>query len=606
MSIAHPISILVVDDQPRNLLALEAALANVDCHVVKARSGPDALKRVLAQDFAVILLDIQMPTMDGFETAGRIRSRIRSQSTPIMFLTAYDPNGMRAAQGYGLGAIDYVYKPFDPYILRSKVTFFVELFRKTVALQARTAELTLVTAELVQREQEIGALNAQLEERVLERTEALEDAIHDLEAEATERLRSDTALHAMEHAAGAEAEIAAGRASVLAEISRVLVEDFMDHRPMLGRVAQIAAGATDTACVIQLIAEDGDDVSLVPLAVDHADTVVRAELAHVLSVPHKMADSPWYALDRAFLDAHPLRDSLSVPMLARTAIIGILSLGRFGTDALEFTDADRRFSDDLTARVALAVENARLYENARTAIELRDSFLTIAAHELKTPLTTIQGYSQLLSHQVEPGVREDDAAVRRSARMIEDRTRHLARLVEQILDVSRLVASRMHLNRYETDLVGLIRNLVAGVESRHPAREFRLDLPVERLQAAVDPMRVEQVMDNLIDNAVRYSPDGGLIEIGVAHDDEEDSVVLSVRDWGLGIPAEHRAHIFDRFHQAHAEASRSGMGLGLHISREIVVLHGGRITVSFPADGGSLFTVWIPHSVETPGGAEIG
>ena len=135
----------------------------------------------------------------------------------------------------------------------------------------------------------------------------------------------------------------------------------------------------------------------------------------------------------------------------------------------QFTDHDREFTDDLATRVALAVENARLYENARTAIELRDTFLTIAAHELKTPLTTIQGYSQLLSLQLNQGSGMDADPVRRSARMIEDRTRHLARLVEQILDVSRLVASRMQLNLEDTDLVGMIRNLVAGFE-RHDAR----------------------------------------------------------------------------------------------------------------------------------------
>src|SRR5205823_3364526 len=126
----------------------------------------------LAQEFAVILLDIRMRDMDGFETATLIRARERSQSTPIMFMTAYDRTGERAMQGYLLGAIDYVYKPFDPHILRSKVIFFVELFRKTVALEQRTAELTQVTADLACREQQVVQLNAQLEGRVIERTAA--------------------------------------------------------------------------------------------------------------------------------------------------------------------------------------------------------------------------------------------------------------------------------------------------------------------------------------------------------------------------------------------------------------------------------------------------
>src|ERR1700694_3009931 len=112
-----PISILLVDDRPSNLLALEVALGGLDCRLVKAESGLDALKCVLVQDFAVILLDIAMPRMDGFETANMIRSRERSRMTPIIFLTAYDkPGSGIQEEGYRLGAIDYIYKPFDPYI----------------------------------------------------------------------------------------------------------------------------------------------------------------------------------------------------------------------------------------------------------------------------------------------------------------------------------------------------------------------------------------------------------------------------------------------------------------------------------------------------------
>jgi signal transduction histidine kinase len=177
VALAQPVSILVVDDQPRNVLALEAALASSQYGVVKASSGPDALKCVLAHDFAVIVLDIHMPGMSGFETASLIRARERSTLTPIIFLTADDRAGERVQQGYRLGAVDYMYKPFDADILCAKVAIFVELFRKTAALEQRTAELTRVTAELVRREQQIGLLNVELEGRVIERTAALEEAV---------------------------------------------------------------------------------------------------------------------------------------------------------------------------------------------------------------------------------------------------------------------------------------------------------------------------------------------------------------------------------------------------------------------------------------------
>jgi len=412
---------------------------------------------------------------------------------------------------------------------------------------------------------------------------------------------------ALENAARAEDETSACRASVLAEVSRVLVENFMDHRPMLEHVARIVATATNTACVIELLPEDGG-LALQPCAIDHADEDVRAELSRVLSAPHHVAAEPWHDLDRGFLKSHPLRECLSVPMLARTATIGVLSLGRFASDAQPFTDHDREFTDDLATRIGLAVENARLYEHAtraieraRSAIELRDTFLTIAAHELKAPLTAIQGYAQLLSLQLNPGLELDAASPRKSAHMIEDRTRHLTRLVEQILDVSRLDASRMKLNLQDVDIVDLTSGLVAGFASRH-AREFRLHVS-KHVRAAVDPVRIGQVMANLVDNAVRYSPERGPIDISVEPEDD-DWVVLLVRDRGLGIPQEHRANLFDRFYQAHGVSYRSGMGLGLHISREIVALHGGDITAEFPADGGSQFRVRLMRSGGSPQGGE--
>src|SRR5918993_2914074 len=128
---AIPADILLVDDRPENLLALEAILGGVGGKLVKAHSGPEALKKLLAQDFAVILLDVQMPGMDGFETATFIRQRDRSRHTPIIFVTAYDRSEAAVARGYSVGAVDFLFKPIVPEILKAKVTAFIELFQKT-------------------------------------------------------------------------------------------------------------------------------------------------------------------------------------------------------------------------------------------------------------------------------------------------------------------------------------------------------------------------------------------------------------------------------------------------------------------------------------------
>jgi CheY-like chemotaxis protein len=149
----------MVDDRPENLLALEAILGNLGQRMVKAHSGPEALKKLLAQDFAVILLDVQMPGMDGFETAKYIRERERSRYTPIIFLTAYDRSESAVAKGYGVGAVDFLFKPLVPEILRAKVAAFIDLFRKTEEVKRQTEQLRL--AEQREMEQKLASQRQQ-------------------------------------------------------------------------------------------------------------------------------------------------------------------------------------------------------------------------------------------------------------------------------------------------------------------------------------------------------------------------------------------------------------------------------------------------------------
>lgn len=133
--------ILIVDDRPENLLALEAILQGLGHELVKANSGEEALKRLLAEDFALILLDVQMPGMDGFETATHIKHRERTRDVPIVFLTAIDGEAHQAFRGYAAGAVDYLSKPFDPWVLRAKVGVFIELYERRRELAQRAEEL---------------------------------------------------------------------------------------------------------------------------------------------------------------------------------------------------------------------------------------------------------------------------------------------------------------------------------------------------------------------------------------------------------------------------------------------------------------------------------
>ncbi len=187
MSVDEKVDILMVDDHPENLLALEAVLGDLGQNLIRAHSGADALKHLLVQDFAVILLDVQMPGLDGFETAALIRERERSRHTPIVFLTAINKTETHVTRGYSVGAVDYVFKPFEPEVLKAKVGAFVELSRKNKELLAEIGRRK-------QAEAEIRRLNDRLERRVLERTTALNVANQGLEAEIAERKRAEEVL----------------------------------------------------------------------------------------------------------------------------------------------------------------------------------------------------------------------------------------------------------------------------------------------------------------------------------------------------------------------------------------------------------------------------
>jgi signal transduction histidine kinase len=227
------VNILMVDDHPENLLALEASLSYLGQNIIKANSGREALKLLLDQDFAVILLDVHMPGMDGFETAALIRDREKSQNIPIIFLTAMHKGEGQVFRGYSLGAVDYIFKPFEPEILKAKVSVLIELYKKTEEimrqarlLQSKNQELDNTNRAIVDLYNEIEKKNDELETRVQERTSQLARTNEALFAEIAERKHAEeerTQLLIREQKAREQAE-AANRAKdeFLATVSHEL------------------------------------------------------------------------------------------------------------------------------------------------------------------------------------------------------------------------------------------------------------------------------------------------------------------------------------------------------------------------------------------------
>ncbi|MBN9392891.1 MAG: PAS domain S-box protein [Chloroflexi bacterium] len=309
-----------------------------------------------------------------------------------------------------------------------------------------------------------------------------------------------------------------------------------------------------------------------------------------------------------------LRSSVIIPLVARDEPLGVLSLSH-AESGRQYTAEDLDLLVELGSRAALALDNALLYRKAQEAIQERENFLSVAAHELKTPVTGMRGYAQLLTRQVTKGtIRPEGLA--QAVNTIYEQSNKLTQLINQLLDITRIEAGKLALNLQPTNLSEVVRSAVNIAQTTTTRHTLLFQEPASPVLIKVDALRIEQVLTNLLDNAIKYSPEGGPVEIEFGYDiSEEEPIVapgsdmgvtlqksrekrvrLAVKDWGLGVPEEKRALIFDRYYQAHPGSYIGGMGLGLHITKQIVELHGGEIRAEFPDTGGSKFIVILSDS----------
>jgi|GEM_PF-1220120 len=239
---------------------------------------------------------------------------------------------------------------------------------------------------------------------------------------------------------------------------------------------------------------------------------------------------------------------------------------------------------------------------AETAVALRDEFLSIASHELRTPVAILLGNTQLLERLL-AGRAQQDTHVRQSFAAIQRQLTRIQALIATMLDVSRIERGHLKIAHDPLDLVALVQTVVDEVRATTQAHPIELVVPTNPPLAMFvygDSLRLEQVMFNLLQNAIKYSPDGGSIQVTMARADEWASV--AVADHGLGIAAEALPHLFERFYRAPAVRSEhiSGLGIGLYIVHEIVTLHGGGVSVASEQGAGSTVTVRLPLATPQP------
>jgi PAS domain S-box-containing protein len=514
-------SILIVDDHPANLLAFEAVLRPLGHRIVKASSGHDAVRQLRNGTFALILLDVQMPGLDGLETASLIQARSQTGRIPIIFITAASQEVEQVVKGYSHGAVDYLLKPVDPDVLRSKVRVFVELFEKGELIKAQEALLRQRERERLERE---GARSL---------------------AESEERYRS----------------------LVLATANIVWTAD--RH----GRVT--VASPTWMEFTGQSIDEHR---GLGWLDAVHPDDRDEARRRWIKSIEN---DEPYdieYRL-RTQGGAYAFMSVRAVPVFDREGAVR------------EWIGA----STDITDRKTAEQEREQLYarerharEVAQEAVQVRDDFLSVASHELNTPLTPLKLQLGMLRRDSDP------ARVASRLDTIERQVDRFGELVARLLDVSRIAAGRLALEPEALNVGTVVRDVAArfGPEAAAHGCELRL-----RVQDGVvgwfDRVRMDQVLANLVSNAVKYGQ-GKPIDLSL--EVSEGVARVRVRDRGIGIEPHLQARIFDRFERAVSARHYGGFGLGLWIVRQIVEASGGHIAVESEPDKGSTFSVDLPLS----------
>ncbi|WP_422927577.1 response regulator [Singulisphaera sp. PoT] len=564
------VNILIVDDLSDKIMALEAILDGLGQNIITARSGREALRRLLEREYAVILLDVNMPDIDGFETAAMIRSRRQTLHTPIIFITAFSDE-MHTAQGYSLGAVDYILSPVVPEILRTKVGVFVDLYRKTQQVKQ------------------------QAEERV--------------------------AL-AHEQAARAAAEEATRKSSFLAEASTALVRS-LDYDSIPQVLAMQTVPFIGDLCVVTLVGEDlqvdqrtelawaapGEDVACRSLARGEApisplDTLIESVLKAGASELVATCDPSNFPARRERNGKAPIppgpeaaafatkpQSVMVVPLRARGRILGTIAVVRFDASRL-FAPPDLALLEDLADRAAFAIDNARLYRDIQENDRRKNEFLAMLAHELRNPLAPIRNAVQILRM-----LDLNDPELLWANDIISRQVEQMVRLVDDLLDISRITGGKIQLRMEPIDVTAAINRAVETSRPLIDARrhDLAVAVPQEPLKVVADVVRLSQVLSNLLNNSAKYTKEGGRITLEVTR--QGDEAVFFVRDNGIGISGEMLSSIFDLFTQLDRSLDRSqgGLGIGLTLVRQLVEMHGGTVQASSAGeDQGSEFIIRLP------------
>jgi PAS domain S-box-containing protein len=526
-----PVSILLVDDDQNNLLALESILDLSDYRLVKAQTADAALLALMQDEYAAIVLDVQMPDLSGIELARLIKQRKRTQHVPIIFLTAHYKESEHAVLGYDVGAVDYLTKPVHPAVLRSKVSVFVDLFRKTRALAKMNSTM----------EAEISVRKI-AEERFRIVVEAAPSAMIVYNGDGRITLVNSEAERLFEQK----------REKLL----KMTISDLITPEPEPSAKNGAEDGAASDRPAREIVVKRRDGVAPAELSITPIQsTEGQRLLASIVDVTERKR-------------AEEALRAANAQLEAKNAAL-------------------QQQAEERMRRIRAEAAQAE----AEAANEAKDRFLAMLSHELRTPLSPVLHTTTLLNEMkdVSSEVRQMLQVIRRNvqleARLIDDLL-DLARIRNGKLQLQLEPTDAHDLLRRALEICQ------PDIEARGLKVVTRFEAQKSVMEA--DPARLQQIFWNLISNSVKFTREGGTITLRTEDNLQAQTLLVEVSDTGVGIEPQKLERIFDAFEQVTQEG-RTGLGLGLAICRALAGFHGGQITAhSDGLERGATFSVTLP------------
>jgi PAS domain S-box-containing protein len=548
MELAEQADLLLVDDQAANLVVLEAILEPLGQRMVRAASGEEALRQVREREFAVILLDVRMPHMNGFETAQAIKACERARCIPIIFVSASSNEEEQVFKGYSLGAADYLVKPFEPEILRAKVRVFVDLY--------------LERKRRVEQEQ----------------------GLHAIEPEAGEQRRMAELLQS-------ESQL---REILGSTLDAILVFDSNGTVSLVNGAAERMFGTTAQETV------GGAITRFFPEA-NAPDVVTRlcaaADRRRDLPAP---GDPQLHSLTACRVNGQTFPMEASVTCADTPSGRTYTLVARDISQRVAHEEALKEQAASLASSAGelkqLNAELRRRQLDLERAVTARSRFYASMSHELRTPINAVLGYSTLLLERIYGPLNEKQTeGIERTQKA----ARHLLELVNDVLDLSKIEAGKIDLRLQPVAFPALIEDLFVTVRplADEHGSVLSLDCTADRAMTIVsDPRRLRQILLNLISNAIKFGK-GKPIKV-VCTPTEDGGVTIDVIDRGEGISSEDQERIFHEFVQLGKTQLQDGTGLGLPISRRLAELLRGALTVDSTVGRGSTFRLRLPASAD--------